>query len=120
MLMPVLVSGDKVINRSGLSFVKWGFPHGSVVKNPLANAGGTGDLGSEEEIATHSSILAGIIPWTEEPGRLVRGVTMSWTRLSEQLCQSGGCAQAKPLTLAVLSTLTLEFTAFQGGRKTFL
>ena len=22
----------------------------------------------EEEIATHSSILAGIIPWTEEPG----------------------------------------------------
>ena len=31
----------------------------------------------EEETATHSSILAGIIPWTEEPGRLVRGVTMS-------------------------------------------
>ena len=24
----------------------------------------------EEEIAIHSSILAGIIPWTEEPGRL--------------------------------------------------
>ena len=22
----------------------------------------------EEEMATHSSILAGIIPWTEEPG----------------------------------------------------
>ena len=46
MFMPVLVSGDKGINRSGLSFVKWGFPDGSVVKNPLANAGGTGDLGS--------------------------------------------------------------------------
>ena len=46
MLMPVLVSGDEGINRSGLSFVKWGFPDGSVVKNPLANAGGTGDLGS--------------------------------------------------------------------------
>ena len=74
----------------------------------------------EEEILTQSSILAGIIPWTEEPGRLVRGVTMSWTRLSEQLCQSGGYAQAKPLTPAVLSTFTLEFTAFQGGRKTFL
>ena len=27
----------------------------------------------EEEIATHSSILAGIIPWTEEPGRLQSG-----------------------------------------------
>ena len=24
----------------------------------------------EEEMATHSSILAGKIPWTEEPGRL--------------------------------------------------
>ena len=24
----------------------------------------------EEEIATHSRILTGIIPWTEEPGRL--------------------------------------------------
>ena len=24
----------------------------------------------EEEMATHSSILAGIIPWTEEPGEL--------------------------------------------------
>ena len=24
----------------------------------------------EEEIATHSSILAWIIPWTEEPGKL--------------------------------------------------
>ena len=24
----------------------------------------------EEEMATHSSILAGEIPWTEEPGRL--------------------------------------------------
>ena len=25
----------------------------------------------EEEMATHSSILAGKIPWTEEPGRLL-------------------------------------------------
>ena len=24
----------------------------------------------EEEMAIHSNILAGIIPWTEEPGRL--------------------------------------------------
>ena len=29
----------------------------------------------EEETATHSSILAGKIPRTEEPGRLVHGVT---------------------------------------------
>ena len=42
-----------------------------VVKNPPANAG---DLSQEdpleEEMATHSSILAWRIPWTEEPGGL--------------------------------------------------
>ena len=38
----------------------------------------------EKEMATHSSILALKIPWTEEPGRAtVRGVTKSRTRLSD-------------------------------------
>ena len=33
----------------------------------------------EKEMATHSSILAGEIPWTEEPaGALVNGVAKSW------------------------------------------
>ena len=32
----------------------------------------------EEEMVTHSSILAWEIPWTEEPGRLQSRVTMSW------------------------------------------
>ena len=49
-----------------------------VVKNLPANAGHIGDAGSipglgrslEEGMATHSSILAWEIPWTEEPGRL--------------------------------------------------
>ena len=49
-----------------------------VVKNPPANAGDIRDSGSilgqedalEEGMATHSSILAWRIPWTEEPGRL--------------------------------------------------
>ena len=49
-----------------------------MVKNLSDNAGGTGDVGSiprlgrclEKETATHSSILAWKIPWTEEPGRL--------------------------------------------------
>ena len=49
-----------------------------MVKNLPANAGDTRDTGStfgwkdslEKEIATHSSILAWEIPWTEEPGRL--------------------------------------------------
>ena len=55
-----------------------GSPGRSVVKNPLANAGGTGDGGSipgsgrspEKEMTAHSSILAWRIPWTEEPGGL--------------------------------------------------
>ena len=34
----------------------------------------------EEEMATHSSVLAWIIPWTEEPGGcIVHGVTKSQT-----------------------------------------
>ena len=49
-----------------------------MVKNPPANAGNAGDTGSildqedplEEEMATHSSIFAWEIPWTEEPGGL--------------------------------------------------
>ena len=48
------------------------------MKNIPANAGDVRDLGSipalgrslEEGTATHSSILAWRIPWTEEPGRL--------------------------------------------------
>ena len=52
-----------------------GLPGGSVVKNLLANSGDMGstpELGSslEKEMATHSSILAWRIPWTEEPGGL--------------------------------------------------
>ena len=38
----------------------------------------------EEGMATHSSILAWRIPWTEEPGGLtVLGVTKSQTQLSD-------------------------------------
>ena len=48
-----------------------------VVKNPPANAGDVRNMGSipwedplEEGMATHSSILAWRILWTEEPGGL--------------------------------------------------
>ena len=34
----------------------------------------------EEEMATHSSILAGKIPWTEEPGRLLSVVSQRVSR----------------------------------------
>ena len=45
-----------------------------VVKNTFANAGKVRDVGQEDPqekgMATHSSILAWRIPWTEEPGEL--------------------------------------------------
>ena len=46
-----------------------------MIKNPSANAGNTGLIPDwedplEEKMATHSSILAKIIPWAEKPGRL--------------------------------------------------
>ena len=49
-----------------------------MVKNPPADAEDMRDVGStlgqedplEEGMATHSSILAWRIPWTEKPGRL--------------------------------------------------
>ena len=49
-----------------------GFPGVSVVKNlPAMKENWVGSLGQEgpleKEIATHSSILAWRIPWTEEP-----------------------------------------------------
>ena len=49
-----------------------GFPGGSEVKNPPANAGvkDTWEVSLEEEMTTHSSILAWKIPWTKEPGML--------------------------------------------------
>ena len=37
----------------------------------------------EKEMATHSSILAWRIPWTQEPGRLQSTGSQSWTRLSD-------------------------------------
>ena len=52
-----------------------GFPGGSVVKNlPAIQELRVLSLGPEDplekEMATHSSMLAWRIPWTEEPGRL--------------------------------------------------
>ena len=55
-----------------------GFSHGSEVKNPSATEETqeiqVQSLGQEdpfgEDMATHSSVLAWKIPWTEEPGRL--------------------------------------------------
>ena len=62
-----------------------------VVKNPPTSAGDIrqthfGSLGREdpleEDMATHSSILAWRIPWTEEPEGLQLTGLQSWTRLN--------------------------------------
>ena len=61
-----------------------------MVKNPSGSAGDIRDtdlipgLGrsSEGGMATHSSILAWRIPWTEEPGGLQSIVTKSRTQLT--------------------------------------
>ena len=62
-----------------------------MVKNPPANEGDAGDSGStldredplEKEMTTHSSILAGEIPWTGKAGGLQPMGSQSWTRLSD-------------------------------------
>ena len=53
----------------------WGFSGGSDGKESACNAGDPGSILGQEDplekgMATHSSILASRIPWTEEPGRL--------------------------------------------------
>ena len=65
-----------------------GFTDGSVAKNPPTNAGDDRDPGSlpgqedplEKGMATHPSILAWRIPWTEEPGGLQ---SMGWQRVGQ-------------------------------------
>ena len=73
--------GEERTRSLGLADVNYyilGFPGGSVVKICLSMQGTLEmrfqSLGQEdpleEEMATHSSILALKIPWTEEPGGL--------------------------------------------------
>ena len=85
-------------NRNKLKFR--GFTGGSLIKNLPADAGDVGlilgqDDPLEEEMATHSSILAWRIPWTGEPGRL----------------QSMGSQRARH-DLATTQTLWLQFADF--------
>ena len=65
-----------------------GFPGGSVVKNPPAKQEvQVRSLGQEDplekEMATHSSLLAWKMPWTEEPGRS-QSMGIAKTRLAIQ------------------------------------
>ena len=70
----------------GGPLVMWDFPGDSVVKNLLAmwetwvqSLSQKDHL--DKEMATHSSILAWRVPWTEEPGGLQSTGSQSRTRL---------------------------------------
>ena len=84
--------------------LKWASQVMLVVKNPPANAGrpetwvpslDREDL-LEEGTATHSSILAWRILWTEEPGRLqpivLQTVRHSWSYLARMPCDPMDCS----------------------------
>ena len=66
-----------------------GFPGGSVSKESAYNAGDLGSISGSEDplekaMATHSSILAWEMPWTEEPGGLqCMGLQKSRKQLSD-------------------------------------
>ena len=66
-----------------------GFPGGSVVNNlPAKQEMQVQSLGQEDTLnkamATHSSVLAWEIPWTEEPGGLQStGLQKGWTWLRD-------------------------------------
>ena len=73
---------------AGLSHPEKHHPGDSMVKNlPVLQEMQIQSLGQEDplekEIATHSSILAWEIPWTEEPGGLQSMGSQSRTRLSD-------------------------------------
>ena len=73
--------------KGGIITIMMGFPGGSVVKNsPAVQETQARSLGYEypleQEMATHFSILARKIPWTEEPGGLHTGEGKTiWTGL---------------------------------------
>ena len=71
---PYMTTGKTIALRQTKNVVKHckGFPGGSVVKKPPANArdqGSNPGLGRtpEKEMVTHSSVLAWEIPWAEKP-----------------------------------------------------
>ena len=81
-----------------------------MVKNPPASAEDVGSiLGQEdpleEEMATHSSILAWQIPWTDEPGGL-------------QSMRSQKCRMQLSMQALILR-MYIDSPTVDGGKKTF-
>ena len=96
-----------------------GFPSGSVVKNPSAKQETwVWFLGQEDPlekgIATHSSILAWEIPWTEKPGGLEsmesQRVGHDWvTKQQQDVILTLGLCYNEPLALHFLHNLSFGF-----------
>ena len=93
--------------------VCYGLPWWLVVKNPPANAGEVGLIpGSErpleKEMATHSSVLAWEIPWTEETGQL-QSMSRTWlgTAAGDGLARSFSKQIFEPEYLGSKPTLPL-------------
>ena len=64
----------------------------------------------EKEMATHSSILAQEIPWTEEPGGLQSpGLKKSQTQLSDETTTQDRAEQSKQVTKKI-KTLILAIS----------
>ena len=96
-----------------------GFPGGSAVKNLSPNAGDASDwvqsLGQEnpleKEMATHSSILAWRILWTEVPGGL-QSIVLQRARIEhEQKCiyiNASLCLFYLPLPLKSISPFSIS------------
>ena len=80
----------KLIQKLSRLSLPLGFPGDWVVNNLTTNARDVGSIQSlgqenllERKMATHSSVLAWEIPWTEEPGWLQpMGSQKNWTQLS--------------------------------------
>ena len=76
---------------------------GSRIRLPVQVRSPGGDDPLQEEVATHSSILAWEIPWTEEPG----GLIIHWVakesdmteRLSTQACLLGNCKKTQVVSM---------------------
>ena len=94
----------------------WASQGALVVKNPPANAGDTRDVGwedpLEEGMATHSSILAWRIPWTEKPGRLQsmrsQRVRHDWNDLAHTQGMGGKLVKVGGVTFLVLINWLLQ------------
>ena len=106
-----LMKGHEMGIRN-LTWIWAGFPGGSDGKECACNAGDLGSIPAQEdplekEMATHSSILAWRIPWTEEPGGPQsmgsQRVGDDWVTNTFHLASLGSFGQIpSPLSLSLL------------------